>query len=418
MVNKLQLEMPQTTINTPNDLLLRGLFESNSEALYTHYYDYIHNSIEYFSEKQALSRHHAMLKSFGKRFDDSFNLWRQFLSYIGTIPKYSGVILDLLCLGMWNSAYANDLNGKLSPFGPWLADLGKAMEGQQLGVIHAFEQQLSHPLKEDLAKAQSLANELYDHLLQFLSSNDIDMLKADYEFPPLIQLYPGGAVTWLKDFPVPTIIAMNLSKALNFSGFSALPHEFGHDLSGTFKGTALVEEIIAHVKGLELPYNNFWPMWIEECFADAIGVATIREGEIFSLANLFSNYYTNIIFVDESGKKPDEHPNRHLRVLLAIEVGRILGLDSQQLAQTEKEWIAFGKKMNTAVPPDKIYDQYNNQLYPVKDFLEAIKPVTKALVDTTYQHLNGKKVKDIFADFDSALADEMKVSITEKKWLS
>lgn len=335
---------------------------------------------------------------------------------MGNIPNYNDVVLDLLHLGMWRAEYANDPAGELSPFGPALSDLGRVMEGKPIGVLHSLTQQISDPFKENLIKAQGLAVDIYDHFLRFLEENGIDELKPDYPHAPLIQLYGGGAVTWFKDFPIPTIIAMQRSKAGAFSGMSALPHEIGHDISGTFNGAQLVEQISSQVQTLGIPHTDFWKDWTEECFADAIGVSIIREGEIYSLANLFSGYYTNIIFADENEPKPDEHPNRHIRVLLAIEAGRILGVDSSLLDQMKTEWEAFGRTRNTEVDPDKIFDVYNQRFYPMSAFVEGVKPVAEALVDTPYPRVGGKKIRDLFAGFTSDLAEEMRLSITEKKW--
>ncbi len=286
-----------------------------------------------------------------------------------------------------------------------------------VSIFQALVQQLAHPYKVPLRMSQALAGDMYAHFLQFLEQNDITSLKPDYAHPPLIRLHGGGAVTWLKDLPVPTIIAMPLDKGHRFGGYTALPHEFGHDLSGTFSGAQLVEQIKTQIGSLDIQHKAWWQMWAEECFADSIGMAIIREAEIFSLANLFTGYYTNIIFTDESGQRPDEHPNRHLRVLLAIEVGRILGIPNAILNQTRQEWTAFGNAKNTIYPPDQVYDEFSQMSYPMSEFIAGLVPVATALVDTGYNQLHGKKVGDIFADFTSSLATQMTDSITEKAWM-
>ena len=411
------LQIPKIADLRPSDTLLRRFFEANAANLFNQFYDDIHTRCNNAKSHPPLERHKNMLEGFLGKYDQSFGRWQQYLEAIGTIPDYPGAVMDLLHLGMWDSSYSNDHEGNLSPFGPWLSQLGDAMGGDAIGILHGLEQQMCHQQKENLSKAQTLANELYDHFLDFLAMHNITSLKPDYEHPPIIQLYAGGAVTWLKDLAVPTIIAINQAKAVKFSGFSALPHEFGHDLSGTFSGVRLVAEIIEHIGNLQVPHREFWQSWVEECFADAIGVATIKEAEIFSLANLFSDFYTNIIFQDESAEGPDEHPNRHIRVLLAIEVGRILGIDSALLDQTKQEWMAFGQRKNSAISPELIYDQFNNRIYPMNEFIEGIQPIANALVDNEYQQLNGKKVRQMFEDFDSALAKEMREVVTEKKWV-
>lgn len=408
-----KIQIPKIAKSLPSDRLVRELRDANAERAYQAFDEYIHHWVEILKTYG----HQEMLNDFLVQFEEAFELWKDYLDRVGTIPEYDGAILDVLRLGMWHFAYANDPNGLRSPFGPYLAGLGEFFEGQPIGILHALEQQFNHWNRNNLVKAQQLANELYQQFLRFVEMNHLSELKPDYEYPPLIQLYMGGAVTFLSSFPVPTIIAMDERKSHQLSGFSALPHEFGHDVSGTFHSRVLVEEIVETVRELHLPHGELWQLWMEECFADAIGVMTIKEGEIFSLANLFSNFYTNIIFGDESASGHDEHPVRHIRVLVALEVGRILGIDGTLIDQTTAEWMAFGNRINTAVPADQIYDQVTHSFYPMAEFIEGVEPVANALVNKACSHLNGYKIRDIFADFHSDIAEELRTSITEKRWL-
>jgi hypothetical protein len=406
--------------------LNRGLLKADNEIWYDKFYSYIIGSVDYHKNRNDLKIDVKLLNYFQDRFKDAFAQLKRFLKNNGVNAYrrfyndklYFDYLDELLYLGIWDDDFTNDPYGKLSPFGPLLILLHKYRGERRIGILHAIKQQSAHFYNDNQAKAQELANKIYNHFLDFASSNDLlKNLSPGYKHPPIIQLCAGGAATLLGGLPVPAIIAIDKIKADKFSGFSALPHECGHDLSGTFKKKMLVNEIITPIKKLQLPYGEFWIKWIEECLADAIGVAIIKEGEIFSLANLFSNYYTNRIFKDSTGKNVDEHPVPHIRVLLTIEVGRILGIDRYLLQKTKEEWIAYGKKINTDIPSDKIKNLFNDKIYPMKKFVEGIEPVAKALVDTPYNQINGKKVKDIFADFESELADELRTSIIEKKWL-
>jgi hypothetical protein len=140
-------------------------------------------------------------------------------------------------------------------------------------------------------------------------------------------------------------------------------------------------------------------------------VCIIKEGEILSLANLFSNDHTNIIQKDSIDKKEvDEHPLPHLRVLLAIEVGRKLGIKSSLLGEIQKKWIAHGGN----IIKDKV--RFKKEKYPMQPFVDNIDKVAKALVETGYEELKGYSVKDIFANFNSALAKELRKSINQK-WI-
>ena len=400
-----------------NGATLRNEFKrANATSLYEPFDSFVHDSVNYLVSKPELVYHHTMLNDFFKAFKISFEKWKGYLEMLGYIPNYRGQFLDQLNLALWDFEYANDPNGNLSPFGRWLAEIGRALDGAKIGVLNALNQQLNHQSKENLNKAQKLAVDMYSHFLNFIDSNGISGLKPDHEHPPVVQLYAGGAVTCLKDLPVPTLICMNQLKAGNFSGFSALPHEFGHDVSGTFKGDALVDELVEKIGNLNIPYRQYWQLWTEECFADAIGILAIKEGEIISLANLFSRYFTNIILPDETEPRPDEHPNRHLRVLLTIEVGRLIGIDSETLDELEEKWISFGKSKNTSVPPEFVYDKFNERLLPMADFLQSLKQIAEILVNTECENLNGKKVREIYEDFDSELANELKNSITPENW--
>ena len=413
------IDASKITFRQPADALLRGLRESNAQRQLQEFHDYIHLYAELFQSVLQSDRHRVLTRDFLIKFDHSFNLWSSFLETMGTIPQHPNVLLHLLHLGMWDSAFCNDPQGKLTPFGPWLAQLGEAMGGEQTGLLHAYLQQYFHPHKEQLCQAQTMANQMYEQLLSFVEANGILALKPDYQHPPVVQLHHGGAVCWLKDFPVPTLICMDVNKADALKGYTALPHEFGHDLSGTFTGAALVESISQRISGLDMPHKPFWALWAEECFADAIGVIAIREAEVFSLANLFSDYYTNVIFMDENEPRPDEHPNRHVRVAVAIEVARLIGVDAALLDQTRQEWDAFGQRVNTAAaaPPDMIYDQFNDKCYPMAEFEQGVELVAEALVATPYPLLNDRTVQQIFEGFSSDIADQMRQSVVDKLWL-
>jgi len=414
------------------NLLYRDILEEvdNNESRYNNFYSYIKKSIEYYKKQNDLKVDIKLLEHFHVCFNDAFCTLKTFLTDNGENAyrcfyddkRYLDYLNELLYLGIWDDDYSNDPDGELSPFGPLLILLqhihykGK----RKIGILHALEQQSAHFYNDNQANAQNLAIEIYNCFSEFASSINLSGLEPEYTHPPIVQLCASGAATLLGGLPVPPIIVIDKTKADKFSGFSALPHECGHNISKylTFEDSSLVNEIATHVvEELHPPYGEFWEMWIEECLADAIGVAIIKEGEIFSLANLFSNYYTNRIFKDSTGKKVDEHPVPHIRVLLAIEVGRRLGINKSLLDQTEEEWIAFGKRTNTDIPLDEIKNLFNDKIYKTKKFVEGIEPVAKALVDTPYKQIKGSRVRDIFASFDTKLAEDLRNSITEKKWL-
>ncbi len=381
------------------------------------FHDYVNRSIEFFKSQNIFESHQNTLDNYYKKFKDSFGTWKNLLNTYNSIPEYYGIVMDLLHLGIFDSSYAHDPNGYISPFGPRLSILGEIMETERIDLYHAFTQQSSHPDIENLLKAQKLAVEMYKHFLKFADENDIENLKMDKEDPSVLLLYAGGAVTWFSGFEIPTIIAIDQAGSNLLSGFSAVPHEFGHDLSGTFNEGALVTSITENIRTRQLDHSEFWEMWTEEAFADTIGVATIGIGEVYSLANLFSHSYTNIIFRDESGERPDEHPNRHIRVLLTIEVAKQLEVASETtLNKARDKWIEFGKQINTEVPNDQLYDQFHDRYIPAKEFEDSIPSIAEALVDTEYGQLKNKKVRNIFDGFSSELADELTQSIDNKRW--
>jgi hypothetical protein len=426
-----EIELKEELLNIsdkrPIDQIFRERFVAETEIRYNQFYEHIRRHVKDLGTKKELEIDQNFLNYFFAKFEVAFKRWKQFLTSMGKLPDYIDILNDLFYLGLWDADYSNDPKEEKSPFGRLLSKLQKITKNRKIGIIDAANQQLNHMHKENLVNAQKFVNEMYTHFRNFVYSNGLEYLKPDYVYPPIVQLCAGGAATFLKEFPVPTIIAIDQEKANSFSGFSALPHEFGHDLSGTFKSTVLVKEIKKCIKNLNLKHDRLWQMWIEECFADAIGVCLIKEGEIYSLANLFSNFYTNIIFKDKEGNKEDEHPANHIRVLLAIEVGRLLDLDKDFLNTIEKEWIAFSKRINKICvinededsQKDVIYNQLENLTYPMEDFVEAVKPVAIALVKTPYAKIAHKTVEEIFTNFESDLAKRMICSIkkTEKKWL-
>lgn len=356
---------------------------------------------------------------FFKCFKTTFALWKNYLLTIRRVPFHIGLAQEILYMGLLDSNYASGSNKKTSPFGPWLSplqDLGK----KGISISRAVDQQRMRTPQNNLVyghlvNAQKLANEIYKHFLGFLKQNKISGLKPSYQYPPIIQLCKGGGATLFKDFKVPTTIIMDEKKISKLADFSALPHELGHAICGAFKCSGLVEAITQKVDSLSIKHKDYWTSWIEECLADAIAVSIIRKGEILSLRHVLSECETNIIHVDRIRKKLAVHPIPHIRVLLVIEVGRILGIDRAFLKKTETEWNIFGKWKNKRWHNSLVYDRMLKKERQMTDFIKGVKPIAKALIDTSYNELGGKTVRDIFSNFNFKLAIAMENSIGNNK---
>lgn len=426
-VNRI-LDRYRDTLKKSPAKLCKGFSVERKKTFINQIYSYIKTTVDYLETRNDLQIELKSLMDFKWHFYTAFNQLKEYLKN-NWEKSYSSFLKDevwllgnhnrLLLLSLWDNDFADDPNGYLSPFGPLLIPFRGYKGKRQIGILHAAEQQLAHTYADNLGKAQRLAKEIHYHFMDFASSNMLGDLKRCYEYPPVVQFCAGGAAALFAGLPVPTVIAMDKTKADKFSKFSALPHECGHNLARQFKKSGLVEEIKKKVKTLGNPRVHLWQKWIEECLADAIGVFIIKEGEIFSLANLFADDYTNIIYKDNDSGKVDEHPIRHIRVLLTIEVGCKLGINDILLKDTIKQWNDFGEKINTNKPKGLIEDLCNKKAYKMKDFVKDIEYIAQLLVETKYEQLNKKTIKDIFADFESNLADEMKTSIkeTKKKWI-
>ena len=422
------LDQYRDTLKESPAKLYKDLSEARKKTFINQIYSYIKTTVDYLETRNDLQIELKSLMDFKWHFYTAFNQLKEYLknnweksysSFLKNRDWLLGNLNRLLLLSLWDDDFADDPNGDLSPFGPLLIAFRRYKRKRRVGILHAAEQQLAHTYADNLGKAQRLAKEIHYHFMDFASSNMLGDLKRCYEYPPVVQFCAGGAAALFVGLPVPTFIAMDKTKADEFSKFSALPHECGHNLAGQFKNSGLVTEIKEAVKTLRNPRVHLWQKWIEECLADAIGVAIIKEGEIFSLANLFADNYTNRIYKDNRTGEVDEHPIRHIRVLLTIEVCRKLGIDKTILKDTKEQWNDFEEKTNTNKPRGEIEDLCSKKAYKMKDFVGDIEGIAELLVETEYKQLKGKTVMDIFADFESNLADEMRTSIneTEKKWI-
>lgn len=355
----------------------------------------------------------GFLNNFFKSFKTTYRRWRSYLKKNGRIPFHVGLAEEILYLGLLDSDYTSGSNGKSSPFGPWLSPLQKIGK-KGISIKRAFEQQQRLTLEVGhLVNAQKFANEIYAYFLNFVKNAGIIGLKPGYNHPPIIQLCSGGTATLFKDFSVPAIIVMDGVKNSTLSDFSAIPHEIGHVICGAFQNSTLIKEITKKAESLPIEHIDYWKCWIEECFADAIAVSILKEGEIFSLRNLLSRYETNVIHKDRRSKKVAVHPMPHVRVLLTIEVGRILGLEYNLLNRTKAGWIDFSIEKNNHSRHAR-FDQIEHLMSDFDD-PSVVELVAKALIDTPYKALNNRRVKDIFLGFNSKLALAMKYCTCKNK---
>jgi hypothetical protein len=328
---------------------------------------------------------------------------------------YLRYLNDLVYLGIWDDCFTNDPEGKRSPLGPLLLLVRKYKKGEGIGIIQAAEQQMKDTAKYLLLKkAQRLAIDIFK---KFLGLNE---LPDNCHHIPIVQYLENTAATILSGLLCPSIILLDETKTEKLSNLSALPHECGHVVSRTQMGLKLLDAIKGEVEkikidGKVIPHKEKWKNWMDECLADAIAVATIREGEIKSLANKFvGEGRTNIIDKDiEDDDKEDVHPVKHIRVLLTIEIGRLLGikgisrkLDMEPipLKDMELQWEAFGRKKNakkkkTDAGENRIENRHTGEKHNMENFRKAIKKVAIALVKTPYPEAGNKSLEDIFKDF-------------------
>ena len=367
----------------------------------------------------SLGAHAEVVGYLLERFQKSCDYWVKRIRQENIIEN-AAAKHHLLHIGIWDSAYLHDANGSKSPYGPWLAVLGallkKVLGSGSVGLLISLSQQLAdenHVLRE----AQALLDEMHAHYHAFLSSNGISAIVPGKQYPPFVQLHPGKrAVNVLAGAPLPSIIVINKAKGSSFTGFSPIPHEFGHEVSGTFKDAELVKEIRRRIIKTDIEMKAIWTNWAEESLADAINVAMLEEKGICGLAALFANEQTNKIYKNPITNTWDEHPCRHIRILLAIEVGKLLGLDETVLMEIETEWRNHSEKHNGQYGANMIYDAFKNKTYDMHVFEEAIRPVADILVDSGYSQLNGCKVGDMFRRFNSARLDRLRDSISRSWW--
>jgi hypothetical protein len=350
---------------------------------------------------------------------------KEFLRKFYQEGEYLDYLDDLLDLGIWDDGFTNDIENKRSPLGKLFLPIQHYKGQQPIGIIQAVEQQLVHPHKNLLIKAQKLAHNIYCQFLEFFDPKGKEASEAynnlpedeshpEFRRPPIVQLFNGGASALLCGLPTPAFVLIDEKEANKMSGFSALPHEVGHVLAHTPQGASLIREMIHNIKNskdlgpkkMKSSFEKYWIRWIEECFADAIAVVVIEEAEIFSLAHLFSDEPTNKIYKSKTEDDIDEHPNRHIRILLAIEIARKLKLDKELcrhptkqrkpitlLDKIDEEWDAIGRKLNTDYSDEKIMNLHKKWWHLKKNFVDSIEFIAKVLLYSSY---NGKKLEDFF----------------------
>lgn len=318
--------------------------------------------------------------------------------------QYHDFLEVLLYMGIWDDGFTNDIENRHSPLGKLFLPIQKYKGNEPIGIIQAAEQQLSHKYKDNLIKAQKLAKNIYANFLTFFKSENDTELENQLKRHPIVQLCNCGASTLLSGLSTPAFILMDVKESKEFSGFSALPHEVGHVLAHTPKGKGLLKAISDSVRKelrdlvLNTPekylFTDIWLTWLEECFADAIGVAVIKESETFSLAQLFSDEPTLEVHKKRKGKNGiDEHPVRHFRILLTIEVAKSLFIvDNEYYKILNDAWNAISKELDMNNDGKLEFPDLSRSNITVKipksDFYTALNVIAKCMVNTVYNNKN------------------------------
>jgi hypothetical protein len=375
-----------------------------------------------------------LLEYYEHRFDKSFYRLKEYFEkktndqedpYVDFFNKkhYLNYIDDLLYLGIWDDGF---VNGQQSSLGSLFLPIQKYKMNRPIGILQAAIQQLSHNDWENLNKAQKLATEIYTTFMGNVNGEKDKDHHDHAQFPPIVQLYNGDSSAILTGLPSPAFILFDKKHAHDFESFAALPHECGHVLAHTHQGSELLKEIRNKIKGEfninrpKIYLRKEWDKWLEECFADAIAVATIKEGEVFSLENLFSDKRTNKIYKNHDGDNIDEHPNPFIRVLLTIEICVELGilrkftLDEEKVLlvdQLKNEWQKIGEEINTDYPDEHIMNLYKKRYHLKENFANAIPIVARCLINTPYITTKGQSLKTIFATLNKKLARQLRGKI-------
>lgn len=387
------------------------------------------NAKNYTIHEEMTRRRIMMLEDFKDKFKSAKNAWNVLLKKNMVIPftKKNRKALEeqALLIGIWDSSYLRDALGQLSPFGPTLYQMNFYSGNAPMGIIPALRQQEQQQKQKDnskgfLVEAQYMADSIYYEFLKFVEDNKLqERLKGDYEYAPLIQNAPEIEHIRVSERMVPTLIVMNQAKTVSsIDGYSAVPHEIGHDILDTFANTAFLREIKSKVRRCRRlgERRPLWLAWIEECFADAIAVMTCGMIEIITLADLFSGDYTDRIFYDQDVAgyelEPDRHPNRHIRVLLTLKVAEMVGekynrkdknfIEPREVRNFVRNWGYFDEVNNTGTPKGHLEVIPKGRSRGADDYLliskfeDDLEAIANILVNSRYQNLNRKKPIQIF----------------------
>ena len=203
--------------------------------------------------------------------------------------------------------------------------------------------------------------------------------------------------------PIPTLITTSRLSGKRLSGFAAVPHEVGHDITGIFQNNGLIESIRQRIYERQLPHYPLWISWMEEIFADTIATLILGEyhaGKMIADAQYLQQEYPYTIYYD--GNNQSRYPSGFLRVALSLMIAQQLGcLNAGQLLQI---W------NNNKLTPETVLSS-NGVLIPTTEFADVLPAMVSILIEENYPILNGKSLRDVFAGFQSREAEELKKNI-------
>ena len=191
------------------------------------------------------------------------------------------------------------------------------------GKISSFERSIIKWIKQE--KLSGDIAEFHNDL--FVKVFRSTFYKSDIEIPPLIQLVDTNTSAWASDREVITMIVVNREKALNIhpkrrlEAYAAVPHEFGHDLIDSFQNDALINSFQDLIdNNYAISHKELWKSWINEIFADIVGVGLLGYSSIFGLIAALKplEIPSDLIFPNTEGTSYDTHPTPAIRLFLLL----------------------------------------------------------------------------------------------------
>jgi hypothetical protein len=286
---------------------------------------------------------------------------------------------------------ARDTKGELRP---GVERAPAALDGMLDEVEALMSQRRDPELRAKLGDADRLADACYQPIIDFARAKGLPLTTAY----PATQLTEFDLAIWVGFMPT-SIAPIFLPREFfdRAAWWPALCHEIGHDFLASVRGLEprlradldlpsadVGSQLLAFSRGgLDLrDIQRLFGGWFEELFCDVFGTMMCGPAYVATMLDLFgaTSDAREILIVplDDTGRRYDSHPPRHLRLLAGCAVLERAGLH----ADAKRLRAAWEARHTQARGPDRILFPFGDGLVPLP--LELFTPSLTRIVEQLY----------------------------------